>query len=220
MNYKNENYLKTLFFYILTAIYLFNDFVFIYTETITLYLLFDYLFRIISIIIILYLLKIKIINLSYLKLNFVSFKTFVFWSLYLIFIGLIIFFVLEEILLKIIPKINLFNYPKYDSLISKIIDLTFGLVIVALTEELIFRGYLYSYLKDRKFNAAKIIIISSIVFGLIHWSVGIVPIFTTALWGVFAIVSVIKTNSIFPSLFAHYIIDLISFAEIIPKLNL
>jgi uncharacterized protein len=219
MNNIRSNHIKDIFFYILAAIYLFNDFIFIYTGTIAQYLFFDYLFRIISIALIVYLLKIKIISLSYLKLNLLSYKAFFFWSLYLIFIGLIIFFVLEEILLTIVPKINLFTYPKYDDSVSKIIDLTFGLIIVAVTEELIFRGYWYSYLKEKINNDIKIIIISSVVFGLIHWSIGIVPVFTTAVWGVFAVVSVMRTNSIYPALFAHYIIDLISFSEIIPKLN-
>jgi uncharacterized protein len=216
MNNKN---IKSWFFIILVSIYLFNDFVFINTSTIFLYLAFDYLFRILSIIIIIYLIKTKKISFSYLKLNLLSFKAFIFWSLYLVFIGLIIFFVLENILLKIIPDIHLFNYPKYDSTFSKIVDLTFGLIIVALSEELIFRGYCYSYLTEKKYSYVKIIVISSVIFGLIHWSIGITAIITTGLWGIFTIISVKKTDSIFPSLLAHYLLDLISFSEIIPKLN-
>jgi uncharacterized protein len=220
MNFKNTNFIKSIYFYILAAIYLFNDFVFIYTTTITSYLIFDYLFRIISLVIIIYLIKIKIISFSYLKLNLLSFRAFLFWSLYLVFVGLIIFFILEEILLKILPDIHFFNYPKYDNSYSKIIDLTFGLIIVALTEELIFRGYCYSYLTEKGYSYIKIVVISSIIFGLIHWSVGITAIITTGLWGIFTIVSVKKTDSIYPALLAHYLLDLISFSEIIPKINI
>ncbi|MBN2402030.1 MAG: CPBP family intramembrane metalloprotease [Spirochaetes bacterium] len=133
--------------------------------------------------------------------------------------ALIIFFILEEILLKTIPDIHLFNYPKYDNSFSKIIDLTFGLIIVALTEELIFRGYCYSYLSEKTDSIIILIIISSLVFGLIHWSNGITPVITATIWGMFAIFSVIRTESILPSLFAHYLIDIISFSEIIPRLN-
>ncbi len=220
MNKIKSEYIKSYFFYILAAIYLFNDFVFIFTGTITQYLAADYLFRAISIVIILYLFKVKIIDISFLKLNKLSVKAFILWSLCLVFIGSAVFFILEEILLKIVPKIYFFNYPKYDGPVGRIVDLTFGLIIVALTEELIFRGYWYSYFKEKTVNNTRIIIISSIVFGLIHWSVGIVPVFTTAVWGVFAMISVIRTDSILPSLFAHYVIDLISFSEIMPKLNI
>lgn len=219
MQNQNTKSIKTIYFYVLTLIYILNDFVFIHTTKISYYLAFDYFFRIISIILIIYLLKRKIISFPYLKLNTLPVKEIIFWALYLVMFAIVIFYVLEEILLRIIPDVHLFSYPKYDSAVIKIIDCILGMIVVSLSEELIFRGYCYSYLAEKIKNPVNIIIIISVVFGLIHWSLGIVPVITTAVWGVFAAASVARTDSLLPALFAHYLIDLISFTEIIPKLN-
>ena len=174
LNRKTES-VKTIYFFILALIYILNDFVFIYTPKIHYYLAFDYAFRIISIAIIIYLLKRKIINSSYLKLKSLPVKDTVFWTLYLIMFSIIIFFILEEILLKVIPDVHLFSYPKYNGALCKVIDLSFGMILVALSEELIFRGYCYSYLAEKTNNTVFVIAVSSIIFGLIHWSNGITP---------------------------------------------
>jgi membrane protease YdiL (CAAX protease family) len=83
-------------------------------------------------------------------------------------------------------------------------DLTGGLVLVGICEELIFRGYLHTVISRYTQHPWAIVGISSIVFGFIHWSLGLHAILITSVIGA-AIMC------------AHFLINFIDFAEIIPK---
>jgi CAAX protease family protein len=79
------------------------------------------------------------------------------------------------------------------------IDLYLGLVLVAVVEELIFRG-LYFTILSRYFPSRIVVFgISALTFGLIHWSLGLNAIIHTALVGAVLMICIWKTGSALPT---------------------
>ncbi|WP_286197721.1 CPBP family intramembrane glutamic endopeptidase [Bacillus sp. ISL-34] len=90
--------------------------------------------------------------------------------------------------------------------------LLFGIlfaIINATLEEVIWRGIMLSSLK-RNVSTFYAVVITSIGFGLLHISIGI-PVIISLLFsfgGLFYAIVVLKTNSIYPSIVFHIVINL------------
>ncbi len=80
-------------------------------------------------------------------------------------------------------------------------------IVPAICEELLFRGYIFSSLKN-KFKPATAIILVSSIFGLYHMS--LIRFFITALLGAVLAYVVYKTNSILPAMIIHCLNNSIS----------
>lgn len=81
-------------------------------------------------------------------------------------------------------------------------------IINATLEELIWRGLMLSSLKEFV-SIRSAVIITSIGFGLLHLTVGIPFIFSLlfSIGGLFYAIVVMKTNSIYPSIIFHFVIN-------------
>lgn len=97
------------------------------------------------------------------------------------------------------------------------IDLTFGLLMVGICEELIFRGFLHTFINRYTENLCVIVVISSVAFGLIHWSLGLHVVLITSTIGAVFMMVYLKTRSLPAIMLAHFAINFIDFAGIIPK---
>jgi len=97
------------------------------------------------------------------------------------------------------------------------IDLTIGLLLVGIFEELVFRGYVHTLLTRYTRNPAAIVIISSVAFGLIHWSLGLRAVLITSMIGAVFMIAYLKTRSLPSIMLAHFVINFIDFAGVIPK---
>jgi membrane protease YdiL (CAAX protease family) len=107
--------------------------------------------------------------------------------------------------------------PEISSPHWKWFDLTVGLMLVGVTEELVFRGYLLRFLTAYSRNSSVLIMISALAFGLIHWSGGLHQVLvTSAIGGVFMALFM-RTRSLSAIMLAHFAVNLIDFAEVIPK---
>ena len=97
------------------------------------------------------------------------------------------------------------------------IDLALGLLLVGVLEELIFRGYACTVI--RRFTAAPVAIvaISSIAFGLIHWSLGLHAVAITAAIGAVFMCFYLHTRSVPALILAHFAVNFIDFAGVVPK---
>ncbi|MEH7884203.1 CPBP family intramembrane glutamic endopeptidase [Bacillus sp. JJ1609] len=90
--------------------------------------------------------------------------------------------------------------------------LLFGLLFAimnATLEEVLWRGILLSNLKEN-ISTFYAVVITSIGFGLLHLSIGI-PVIVCLLFsfgGLFYAIVVLKTNSIYPSIVFHFVINL------------
>jgi len=213
----NKYHRLLVYLIILSAIFLLNDFVFINIKSSILWFLVDYIFRIIVIGVLILMIKkerLKIEDLGFIRIKI---DKLVIWIISLSILSILLNNTLWRILYKILPKTQQMFFPSYDNNLIKVFDLSIGIMLVAFTEEIVFRSCYLLILKDKIKSNILIIIISCIVFGMIHWSLGLHAIVAAAIWGIMPMVSLIATNSIWPAIVAHYLTDFVAFSGIIPE---
>ena len=101
-------------------------------------------------------------------------------------------------------------------------DRLLAALVPGIWEELAFRGVVLANLQ-RRFSPGRAVIGSSVVFGLFHFSnLGTWDDLASVVSGVIAATAlgigwgyvVIKTNSVVPSIFLHYVVDVVLFDEL------
>jgi hypothetical protein len=94
----------------------------------------------------------------------------------------------------------------------KSFDLTFGLALVAASEEVIFRQYLRQafrpYLGDGIFG----VLATSVLFGAFHWWAGLGNVLEATTIGFLLMLMLRRSGALWPVVLAHYLVDLINFA--------
>lgn len=107
--------------------------------------------------------------------------------------------------------------PEIESPLWSWIDLTIGLLMVGIIEELVFRGYLYAFISRYTRRPSIITGVSAIAFGLIHWSDGVHHVILTALAGAVFMMLYLQTLSLPAIMLGHFGVDVIAYANVIPK---
>ncbi|MDD5006968.1 MAG: CPBP family intramembrane metalloprotease [Syntrophorhabdaceae bacterium] len=97
------------------------------------------------------------------------------------------------------------------------IDLTLGLLLVGIVEELVFRGYMYTFLSRFTESSSAIVAISSVAFGLAHWSLGLHAVLITSIIGAVFMIVYLKTRALPPIMLAHFVINFIDFSGVVTK---
>jgi len=97
------------------------------------------------------------------------------------------------------------------------IDLTLGLLLVGIVEELVFRGYLCTFLSRFTARPAAIVAVSSVAFGLIHWSLGLYAVLISSLIGAVFMMAYLRMRALPPVMLAHFAVNFIDFAGVVPK---
>lgn len=95
--------------------------------------------------------------------------------------------------------------------------LRFGLLMVGICEELVFRGFMHTFISRYTKNSCAIVLISSVAFGLIHWSLGLHAVIVTSTIGAIFMIAFVRTRSLPAIMLAHFTINFIDFAGVIPK---
>jgi len=201
---------------ILASIYLLNDFLFMRAKSYGEWLAIDYGSRFLAIGIILCLIKQKISHPAEFGIKHIPLRQGLLWMLLLTLTGLLIDQAVWRFFEKILPHTQLAAMPKIENPLVEAFDLTFGVTLVAISEEIVFRGYCYAALKDRM-SPRLLVPVSALLFGLIHWSTGLHAVISTALWGLLPMVAMIRTGSVMPAVIAHYITDLVSQGGFVPE---
>lgn len=88
--------------------------------------------------------------------------------------------------------------------------LWFALVAISagLCEELVFRGYGLRLLHSMGLVGITLLVVSALVFGLVHIYQGVLGVIMTAVMGAFLAIIYIKTGSLWWAIIAHAILDL------------
>ena len=97
------------------------------------------------------------------------------------------------------------------------IDLTLGLLAVGIVEEFVFRGFMCTFISRYTGNSFAIVAISSVAFGLIHWSLGLHAVLITSIIGAVFMIAYLRTRALPAIMFAHFAVNFIDFAGVVPK---
>ncbi|HIJ54890.1 MAG TPA: CPBP family intramembrane metalloprotease [Deltaproteobacteria bacterium] len=96
-------------------------------------------------------------------------------------------------------------------------DLTAGLMATGVVEELVFRAYLYSFLRRFTDRSLYIVLISATAFGLIHWSLGFHHVIAASVIGGVYMLLYIRTRSLPALVFAHYTVNFMEYSDVVDK---
>ena len=116
-----------------------------------------------------------------------------------------------SLLLTFLPETRLGSVPEIPGNGLHLLDLTAGLALVSLTEELVFRGALQVRLALFFRSEVAGVIAASVLFGLIHWSNGVGSVIQTTLVGLWFGLCVRRSRSLIPVIVAHYVADMLVF---------
>lgn len=131
------------------------------------------------------------------------------WSLVAVAGGLLLIPGPGNQLFHLFPETRLGSIPAIPPGWMTVLDLSVGLALVAISEELVFRGALQARLVAY-FRSETIGLLASVVlFGLIHWSNGVGSVLQTMLVGVVFGLCVQRGKSLVPVIMVHYLVDLL-----------
>lgn len=201
---------------VLSSIFLLNDYLFMMARSAAAWLMVDYGSRLLAIGIVLYLIRQKISAPAEFGLRGLPIRPFLWWMLLLTVTGVLIDQVGWRFLEQVLPDTHLTSMPKIRNPLVNLFDITFGVALVAVSEEIVFRGYCFSALQGL-WPRWVIVAASAILFGMIHWSQGLHAIASTALWGILPMAAMARTGSVVPAMIAHYVTDLISLGGFVPE---
>lgn len=197
--------------YILFVIYFysfFNDFFFKYIPS-DFYLVIDYSTRVIEIFLIFSFLSLRTISLKYLA----SFEK-IFLSVTSIIFCIILCIAIHVISRDLVPFDFLyepfFGWSSLTNTFEMWVDLTFGLALVAFSEEILFRTVIFCVLCTRM-PAWVALIVTSILFAGVHVGGGVSQILSTFLIGVVLQLNLIYFRSIWQPIIIHFCVNFIIF---------
>ena len=112
---------------------------------------------------------------------------------------------------------SLGGMPVIENTVWNWIDLTLGLLLVGVVEELVFRGYMHTFLRKFTKRWSLIVVVSAVIFGFIHWSLGFHAVLITALIGAFFMMVYLYTRALPPIMLAHFVINFTDFSGVVDK---
>ena len=111
-----------------------------------------------------------------------------------------------------VEAMALFKYPKLASPVLYWTDVTYGLLLTAISEELVFRGVFAGLLARYFTGEAALALASAVLFASVHWSHGLTAMIVAFLAGLALMALYRRTGSLLPAMAAHYLVDLWDFA--------
>ena len=205
---------------ILTAPFLLNDFANIFVKDYRVWLAIDYIFvKVLPLAAFWFLLRTKRISYSGLGIKSVQVGPFIILTLTMTFLGIVLDQFGSRLFTLLLPDTRLGGMPAITSPVVEQIDLYFGLFVVAVVEEVIFRGLYFTILSRYIRGVSARFVVASLVFGLIHWSLGLSAIVHTAIIGGVFMVCRWKTGSVIPTIIAHFVVNYIAFSGILARLG-
>lgn len=203
---------------LLIAPFLLNDFANIYIDNYIAWLIIDFLLvKILPLFLIASALNRAIFSRSDLGLNSLPWNRLLGYSLVAAFVGVIIDQMGWRFLEHVLPLTQLGNIPYIDNPFLRYFDIIVGLAIVGFLEEVIFRAISLNVIAEYVQSRFAVYAISSLLFGLIHWSLGLHAIINTAFFGLAFCYFRAKMGSVWPLIIAHYLVDVLAFSGLIPN---
>jgi CAAX protease family protein len=111
---------------------------------------------------------------------------------------------------EVFPMTVLGAYPRPSGWLY-FIDLVFGLALVAVSEEIIFRRCARHVLQSCLGDGVATIAATSLLFGCYHWWAGLGTVVTATIIGVLLMLMFKRSVALWPVALAHYCVDIIAF---------
>jgi uncharacterized protein len=136
------------------------------------------------------------------------------WKIALWTIGLVLADVYLAGLVKIVtaafPMTALGGYPRTRDWLHPV-DLIFGLALVALSEEIVFRRCARHVLQPWLGDGWRLVLATALLFGCYHWWAGLGHVIAAGIAGVLFMLFYQRSGVLWPVVLAHYLIDLYFF---------
>ena len=204
---------------VLTLPFLLNDFANIFVRDYRVWLAIDYLWvKALPLAVILYFLRVRRISYSDLGVQRLRFGRFITWTFTMTVLGIVLDQFGSRFFASLLPDTRLGGMPPITNPLVDQIDLYLGLALVAVVEEVIFRGVYFTLLSRYFPRRSVVIAISALAFGLIHWSLGLSAIAHTTVIGAVFMICMWKTGSVLPTIFAHFFVNYVAFSGVLTKL--
>ena len=196
---------------VVVALFFINDFAFIAADTASQWLAADYLFKAVALaIIVLYgplrgaardqPLSVSLAEATLLVLATTALIITIFETVY-------------PAIEMIFPKTALQELPEIHSSALFWFDLSIGLTLTALAEELVFRRLFYGVLRQYFISTTLFVLSSAVLFGLIHWSGGFANVISSTIAGIALMALMLRTGSVIPPIIVHFIANFVLFYD-------
>ncbi len=96
-----------------------------------------------------------------------------------------------------------------------LLDLSFGLALVAVHEEIVFRRCARAVLSLWWGDGAVMVMVSSLLFAAYHWTTGLGNIVAVFFFGLYAMLFYKRVGALWPMMVAHFLVDLVDFSGVI-----
>lgn len=210
--------MNLLLFALLVGPFYLNDFASIFVKDWRLWLFIDYIgVKLFPLAIIVWLIRNRKMEPAEFGLKIQSVPSFFIVFLIVALVGTVIDQNGYPLIAKLPNCLTLGEMPVIRSFAWNWIDLTVGLLLVGIVEELVFRGYLCTFLSRFTKNSYAIVAISSVAFGLIHWSLGLHAIMVTSIVGAVLMIAYLRTRALPPLMLAHFAINFIDYSGMVSK---
>lgn len=171
---------------------------------------FDYVARIAALVLIWP--QIRLLALNTVRNGWYAPKPSIIGDILLVFIMLLLSLFMVRQLFGWVESKPLFTYPFIALAPLRILDLTVGLALVAVSEELVFRAALMNRLKQILRRTDMTVVVSAIIFGAIHWGTGWGNSLTALALGIAFGMFYLSTRRVAPLIVVHYLFNLALFS--------
>ena len=110
----------------------------------------------------------------------------------------------------VLPDLPLGTYPAITGG-SYVMDMTFGLGLVAVHEEIFFRRVARLVFRPLG-DGIWMVVATSLIFGLFHWWSGLANMLLATVAGAFLMVLYRRAGALWPAIVGHYLVDLFAFS--------
>src|SRR5262249_34517792 len=133
------------------------------------------------------------------------------WAIGLASVYTIIDSPLRGVIDVMVPGTRISSYPASAGVLHAV-DITFGLALVAVQEELYFRRCARAVFGNWLGDGAGMVIATSLLFAGYHWWTGLGNMVTAGLFGIGAMWLYRRAGALWPAVLSHYLADLLAFA--------
>jgi uncharacterized protein len=93
-----------------------------------------------------------------------------------------------------------------------LVDVVFGLALVAYSEEIVFRRCARHVFQTYVGNGSLLVLVTSLLFGSYHWWTGVGNIVEATMMGALLMVFFLRSEALWPVVLGHYVTDIVDFA--------